>query len=143
MSAALELAGRCLQTGDVPVGAVLLGADGQLLGSGRNEREARHDPSAHAEILALREAAAALGDWKLTGTTLVVTLEPCVMCAGAISAARVRRVVFAAWDEKAGAAGSVYDVLRDRRLPHRVEVLGGVEQERAARLLRDFFAERR
>jgi len=143
MDAALELAARCLQTGDVPVGAVLLGVDGQLLGSGRNEREARHDPSAHAEILALREAAAALGDWKLTGTTLVVTLEPCVMCAGAISAARVRRVVFAAWDEKAGAAGSVYDVLRDRRLPHRVEVLGGVEQERAARLLRDFFAERR
>lgn len=132
-----------LATGDVPVAAVVLDADGRVLGAGRNEREARHDPTAHAEVLALRAAAEATGDWHLTGTTLVVTLEPCVMCAGAILSARVPTVVFGAWDDKAGAAGSVYDVLRDRRLNHRVEVYGGVEQDACAALLEEFFAARR
>lgn len=130
-------------TGDVPVSAVVLDAHGRVIGAGRNERELRHDPTAHAEVLALRQAAERLGDWQLTGTTLVVTLEPCVMCAGAILAARVPRVVFGAWDEKAGAAGSVYDVLRDRRLNHRVEVFAGVEADACGRLLEEFFASRR
>ena len=107
---------------DVPVGAVLLDADGTVLAHARNEREQLDDPTAHAEVLAIRRAAELRGDWRLTDTTLVVTLEPCVLCAGAILAARIPRLVFGAWDEKAGAVGSVYDVLRDRRLPHRVEV---------------------
>lgn len=124
---------------DVPVSAVVLGADGEVLGRGRNERELRHDPTAHAEMLALREAADATGDWRLEGTTLIVTLEPCPMCAGAILAARVPVVVFGAWDEKAGASGSVYDLLRDRRLPHRAEVIAGVEADACAAQLREFF----
>jgi tRNA(adenine34) deaminase len=132
-----------LRTGDVPVAALVLASDGRVLGTGRNEREARQDPTAHAEILALRAAAATTGDWHLTDATLVVTLEPCVMCAGAILSARVPTVVFGAWDDKAGAAGSVYDVLRDRRLNHRVEVYGGVEADACAALLEEFFAERR
>jgi tRNA(adenine34) deaminase len=132
-----------LRTGDVPVAALVLASDGRVLGTGRNEREARQDPTAHAEILALRAAAATTGDWHLTDATLVVTLEPCVMCAGAILSARVPTVVFGAWDDKAGAAGSVYDVLRDRRLNHRVEVYGGVEAHACAALLEEFFAERR
>jgi len=143
MLAALAEARAALSTGDVPVGALVVDAAGAAIGVGRNEREARHDPSAHAEILALRAAADALGDWQLTGATLVVTLEPCVMCAGAIVAARVPRVVFGAWDEKAGAAGSVYDVLRDRRLNHRVEVYAGVEADACSALLDEFFAARR
>lgn len=126
-------------SGDVPVAALVLDATGTVIGSGRNERELLQDPTAHAEILALRSAAASTGDWKLEDTTLVVTLEPCVMCAGAIIAARVPRVVFGAWDEKAGAAGSVYDVLRDRRLNHRVEVFAGVGAEECAALLTEFF----
>ena len=143
MRAALAEAQAALATGDVPVGALVLDASGAVLGVGRNEREARHDPTAHAEVLALRAASAAIGDWQLTGATLVVTLEPCVMCAGAILAARVPRVVFGAWDEKAGAAGSVYDVLRDRRLNHRVEVFAGVEADACSALLEEFFAARR
>lgn len=139
MTAAIAEAGLARATGDVPVAAFVLDADGTLLGSGRNERELRQDPTAHAEILALREAAATRGDWRLEDTTLVVTLEPCVMCAGAIVAARVPRVVFGAWDEKAGASGSVYDVLRDRRLNHRVEVFAGVEAEACSGLLTEFF----
>lgn len=130
-------------TGDVPVAALVIDAAGRVIGSGRNERELRHDPTAHAEVVALREAGRAVGDWQLTDATLVVTLEPCVMCAGAILSARVPRVVFGAWDEKAGAAGSVYDVLRDRRLNHRVEVYAGVEAEACAALLAEFFAGRR
>lgn len=132
-----------LNTGDVPVSALVLNAAGSVIGTARNERELRHDPTAHAEVLALRQAAQNLGDWQLAGSTLVVTLEPCVMCAGAILAARVPRVVFGAWDEKAGAAGSVYDVLRDRRLNHRVEVFAGVEADACGRLLEEFFAGRR
>jgi tRNA(adenine34) deaminase len=139
MRVALLEAEAALDTDDVPVGAIVLDATGAVIGVGRNEREARHDPTAHAEVLALRQAAEALGDWHLTGATLVVTLEPCVMCAGAILSARVPRVVFGAWDEKAGAAGSVYDVLRDRRLNHRVEVIAGVRAEACAALLTDFF----
>ena len=143
MGLAIADARAALETGDVPVAALVVAPDGTVLGTGRNERELRHDPTAHAEVLALREAAAASGDWQLPGTTLVVTLEPCVMCAGAILAARVPRVVFGAWDPKAGAAGSVYDVLRDRRLNHRAEVLGGVRDAECAALLDDFFRERR
>ena len=126
-------------SGDVPVSALVLDASGRVLGRGRNERELRHDPTAHAEVLALREAAAATGDWRLEGCTLIVTLEPCIMCAGAILGARVARVVFGAWDDKAGAVGSLYDVLRDRRLNHRVEVWAGVEAEACSAALTTFF----
>jgi tRNA(adenine34) deaminase len=143
MRRAVADARLALQTGDVPVAALVLASDGRVLGTGRNEREARQDPTAHAEILALRAAAATIGDWHLTDATLMVTLEPCVMCAGAILSARVPTVVFGAWDDKAGAAGSVYDVLRDRRLNHRAEVYGGVEADACAALLEEFFAERR
>jgi tRNA(adenine34) deaminase len=143
MRRALAEAQLAPSTGDVPVGAVVLDASGRVIATGRNEREARQDPTAHAEILALRAAAQATGDWHLSDATLVVTLEPCVMCAGAILSARVPRVVFGAWDEKAGAAGSVYDVLRDRRLNHRVEVFAGVQADACAALLDDFFASRR
>lgn len=128
---------------DVPVGAVLVGPDGAVLATGRNERELHDDPTAHAEIVAMRSAAAARGDWHLDDCTLVVTLEPCPMCAGAILAARIPRVVFGAWDEKAGAAGSVLDVLRERRLPQRAEVVAGVLEAECASLLVGFFDERR
>ncbi len=143
MEAALAEARACLATGDVPVGAVVVDAAGAVVATGRNEREARQDPTAHAEVLALRAAAAVTGDWHLEDCTLVVTLEPCVMCAGAVLAARVPRVVFGAWDPKAGATGSVYDVARDRRLPHRSEVVGGVLEAPCAALLDDFFGARR
>ncbi|ROQ39436.1 tRNA-adenosine deaminase [Frondihabitans sp. PhB188] len=143
MGDALDEAALCAATGDVPVGAVVVDAAGRIIGSGRNEREGAQDPTAHAEVLALRAAARATGDWHLTGCTLVVTLEPCPMCAGAILAARVPRVVFGAWDDKAGAAGSLYDILRDRRLPHRAEVYAGVREAECAAVLLDFFAARR
>ncbi len=143
MERALEEARACLATGDVPVGAVVLDEHGAVVATGRNEREATQDPTAHAEVLALRAAAAATGDWHLDRHTLVVTLEPCPMCAGAVLAARVPRVVFGAWDPKAGASGSVYDIARDRRLPHRSEVVAGVLEEQCAALLDDFFRERR
>ncbi|MFO7689244.1 MAG: tRNA adenosine(34) deaminase TadA [Cryobacterium sp.] len=139
MRLALVEARAALQTGDVPVGCVVIDAAGTVIGRGRNERERFQDPTLHAEVVAIRAAAAATGDWHLTGCTLVVTLEPCVMCAGAILAARMPVVVFGAWDEKAGAVGSVYDVLRDRRLNHRVEVIAGVAADDCARLLLDFF----
>lgn len=139
MRLALAEASSALATGDVPVGAVIVGTDGRILGTGRNRREARHDPTAHAEIEAIRAATAATHDWRLEGATLVVTLEPCVMCAGAILAARIPTVVFGAWDEKAGAAGSVHDLLRDRRLTHTAEVIAGVDEEECGRLLTDFF----
>jgi tRNA(adenine34) deaminase len=141
MALALAEARSALQTGDVPVGAVVLDRDGNVIGRGRNERELHRDPTAHAEVVALREAAAAMGDWQLPGATLVVTLEPCVMCAGAILAARIPRVVFGAWDEKAGAAGSVHDLLRDRRLQHRVEVVAGLDADECGELLTRFFRE--
>lgn len=140
MRLALAEAELALGTGDVPVGAVLLAADGTVLAHGRNEREKDADPTAHAEVVAIRRAAALRNDWHLDDTTLVVTLEPCVMCAGAILAARIPRVVFGAWDEKAGGAGSVHDLLRDRRLPHRVEVVPEVLAEESAALLRAFFS---
>ena len=144
MQGALAEARGALHSGDVPVGAIVLDDAGTVIGRGRNEREKHHDPTAHAEVVALREAAVATGDWQLSGCTLVVTLEPCVLCAGAILAARIDRVVFGAWDERAGAAGSVVDLLRERRLPHRVaEVVGGVEEETSAALLREFFAQQR
>jgi tRNA(adenine34) deaminase len=114
-----------------------------VVGEGRNLREVTGDPTAHAEVVALREAAASRDTWNLEGCTLVVTLEPCVMCAGALLQARVSRLVFGAWDDKAGAAGSVYDVVRDRRLPYRAEVVGGVAEEAATRLLQEFFTDRR
>ena len=139
MSAALDEAAGALTTGDVPVGAVVIDRGGRVIGRGRNRKEAEHDPTAHAELIALREAAAATGDWRLEDATLVVTLEPCVMCAGAIVAARIDRLVFGAWDDKAGAAGSAFDLVRDRRLNHRVEVVGGVEEDACARLLTRFF----
>lgn len=143
MSAALALAREAAVAGEIPVGAVVLGATGERLGAGRNRREETTDPTAHAEIVALREAAKATGSWNLSGTTLVVTMEPCVMCAGAILQSRVTRVIFGAWDDKAGAAGSLYDVLRDRRLPYRAEVIGGVREGEAVALLQEFFATRR
>ena len=143
MRLALDEARRAAEWGDVPVGAVVVDPDGAVIGRGRNERELHTDPTAHAEVVALREAAAARGDWQLAGCTLVVTLEPCAMCAGAILASRLDRVVFGAWDEKAGAAGSVHDLLRDRRLHHVVEVYPGLRADEGARLLLDFFATKR
>ena len=143
MRRALADARLAFGTGDVPVAALVVDAHGDVIGAGRNERELRHDPTAHAEVLALREAAASRDDWHLEGCTLVVTLEPCVMCAGAVLAARIPTVVFGAWDEKAGAGGSVYDVLRDRRLNHRVEVFPGVLAEECGEVLLDFFRAKR
>ncbi|MBO4256313.1 tRNA adenosine(34) deaminase TadA [Streptomyces griseorubiginosus] len=138
MRLALSEAGRAGT--DVPVGAVVLASDGTtVLGAGHNEREASGDPTAHAEVLAIRRAAADLGEWRLAGCTLVVTLEPCTMCAGAIVQSRLDRVVYGARDEKAGAAGSLWDVIRDRRLNHRPEVIEGVLAEDCARLLTGFF----
>jgi tRNA(adenine34) deaminase len=143
MSAALEQARAAAVSEDIPVGAVVLSASGEVVSAGRNEREASFDPTAHAEVVALRRAGAALGDWQLSGCTLVVTLEPCTMCAGAIVQARIARLVFGAWDPKAGAVGSLWDVVRDRRLNHRPEVIAGVREQECGRLLTDFFANRR
>jgi tRNA(adenine34) deaminase len=139
MRLALAEAEAALATGDVPVGAVVLAPGGGVIGVGRNLREATHDPTGHAEVVAMREAALARGEWRLDGCTLVVTLEPCTMCAGALVLARVARVVFGAWDPKAGAVGSLWDVVRDRRLNHRPEVVSGVLAEECGRLLVDFF----
>ena len=142
MGLALAEAERCLDHGDVPVGAVVV-RNGAVVGAGRNERERLQDPTAHAEILALREAAQTAGSWRVLDATLYVTLEPCAMCAGAIVLARVPRVVYGATDAKAGAAGSVLDVLAEPRLNHRPSVIGGVRAAEAAALLRAFFAGRR
>jgi tRNA(adenine34) deaminase len=143
MSVALQEARGAMAHDDVPIGAVVVDGDGQVIGRGRNERELREDPTAHAEVLALREAAAALGTWRVLECTLYVTLEPCTMCAGAIVLSRIPRVVYATVDPKAGAAGSVLDVLADGRLNHRPEVVGGVLADEAAELLRSFFRARR
>lgn len=140
---ALELAAAAPRTGDVPIGAVVVDADGRELGAAGNGREALADPTAHAEVLALRAAAAVLGRWRLEGCTLAVTVEPCTMCAGAIGSARVSRLVFGAWEPKTGAVGSLWDVLRDRRLTHRPEVVPGVLATECAALLRSFFATHR
>jgi tRNA(adenine34) deaminase len=139
MESALEQARLALTTSDVPVGAVVIDETGAVIGVGRNEREALGDPTAHAEVLALRAAATHRGEWRLSGCSLVVTLEPCTMCAGAAVLARVDRIVFGAHDEKAGAAGSMWDLVRDRRLNHRPEVISGVLAEESAALLREFF----
>jgi tRNA(adenine34) deaminase len=143
MRLALEEARAALPSGDVPIGAVVLDPDGALVGRGHNEREADADPTAHAEVLALRQAAAARGEWRLDGCTLVVTLEPCTMCAGAAVLSRVDRLVFGAYDDKAGAVGSLWDVVRDRRLNHRPEVITGVLADECTYLLQEFFATHR
>lgn len=143
MRLALVEARAALMTGDVPIGAVVLSPSGEVIGVGRNVREASADPTGHAEVVALRSAALALGEWRLEGCTLVVTLEPCTMCAGALVLARVSRLVFGAFDPKAGAVGSLWDVVRDRRLNHRPEVVAGVLAGEQATLLEDFFAEHR
>ena len=128
---------------DVPVGAIVVTASGEVIGRAHNNREETKDPTGHAEIIAIREATAAIDDWRLDGCTLVVTLEPCVMCAGAIVAARIPRVVFGAWDERVGASGSIYDLLRDARLGNPVEVIAGVKEVEASAQLKSFFAARR
>jgi tRNA(adenine34) deaminase len=143
MRAAITQAHAAAQGTDVPVGAVVVDASGMILGRGHNVREATNDPTGHAELVALREAAAARGAWRLDGCTLVVTLEPCTMCAGALVQARVARVVFGAHDPKAGAVGSLWDVVRDRRLNHRPEVVAGVLAADCADLLHEFFRSRR
>ena len=143
MRVALDEARAALATDDVPIGAVVVDPTGAVVGRGRNRREADADPTAHAEVVALRQAAVALGEWRLSGCTLVVTLEPCTMCAGATVLSRVDRLVFAAFDDKAGAVGSLWDVVRDRRLNHRPEVVSGVLAEESTDLLRGFFATHR
>lgn len=143
MARALDLAAEAAADGDIPVGAVVVDASGVIIGEGRNTRERDGDPTGHAEVVAMRAAAVAKGEWRLTGCTLVVTLEPCPMCAGAVVASRVPRVVLGAWDPKMGACGSVWDVVRDRRSIHRAEVIGGVREGEAAQLLVDFFADHR
>jgi tRNA(adenine34) deaminase len=140
MRSALDEARAAPTMSDVPIGAVVVDSAGVVVGRGRNRREADADPTGHAEVLALREAAAARGAWRLSGCTLVVTLEPCTMCAGALVLSRVDRVVFGAFDDKAGAVGSLWDVVRDRRLNHRPEVVSGVLADESAALLLDFFA---
>jgi tRNA(adenine34) deaminase len=143
MRLALAEAGRALEHGDVPIGAVVVGPDGTVLAEAHNERELAGDPTAHAEVLALRRAAERLCSWRLEGSTLDVTLEPCTMCAGALVLSRVDRLVYGAADPKAGAVGSLWDVVRDRRLNHRPEVVGGVLAEECGTLLRAFFAPHR
>lgn len=143
IGAALVEARAALAVGEVPIGAVVLDAAGDVIARAHNERETGDDPTAHAEIVALRRAGAALGSWRLDGCTLAVTLEPCTMCAGALVLARVQRLVFGAWDPKAGAVGSLWDVVRDRRLNHRPEVAAAVREAECGQLLADFFAGRR
>ncbi|MDQ6522975.1 nucleoside deaminase [Nocardioides sp. LHD-245] len=143
MRAALVEAAAALRTGDVPIGAVVVDGSGVVVGTGRNVRERDADPTGHAEVVALRQAAVARGAWRLAGCTLVVTLEPCTMCAGAAVLSRVDRVVFGAYDDKAGAVGSLWDVVRDRRLNHRPEVVAGVLAAESTTLLDDFFATHR
>jgi tRNA(adenine34) deaminase len=142
MHQALIIARSALATGDVPVGALIINKDGVVIGSGSNEREANNDPTAHAEIVAIRNAAARLQNSRLDGCTLVVTLEPCAMCAGAIAQSRISHLVYGAWDEKAGAVGSVWDVLRDPRSIFKVEVTSGILEHECAALLKDFFSDK-
>ena len=143
MGRALDLASAASRVGDVPVGAVVLDPRGEIVGEGHNQRELTNDPTAHAEVLALRAAASGMGSWRLDDCTLVVTLEPCLMCAGALLAARIPRLVIGAWDDKAGATGSRWDVVRDARIGSRVEVISGVRAEESAALLQAFFTEKR
>ena len=139
MRLALDVARIAPQTGDIPVGAIVINSDGVVIGKGFNEREANNDPTAHAEVVAIRNAATRLQKSRLDGCTLIVTLEPCAMCAGAIAQSRISKVIFGAWDEKAGAVGSVWDVLRDPRSIFKVEVAAGVLEKECAELLTDFF----
>jgi tRNA(adenine34) deaminase len=143
MGVALDHARKALETGDVPVGAVVVDANGKVIATGHNVRERDADPTGHAELVALRSAAADRGEWRLDGCTLVVTLEPCTMCAGALVLARVDRLVFGTYDDKAGAVGSLWDVVRDRRLNHRPEVIGGVRADECRAVLATFFGNRR
>jgi len=143
MGRALELAAGAAGSGDVPVGAVVVSPAGEVIGEGCNLREVEGDPTAHAEIVALRAAARHTGEWRLEGCTLVVTLEPCPMCAGALVLSRISTLVLGAWDPKLGACGSVWDIVRDRRATHRVEVIGGVREAECSQVLLDFFAAHR
>lgn len=143
MQQALLLAKEAAEHNDVPVGAVVVNQNGEVIGRGKNEREKNNDPLAHAELIAIRDAADYLNSWRFDDATLVVTLEPCAMCAGAIAQSRFARVVFGAFDEKAGAAGSVWDLIRDPRLPNKIEVITGLLADESAQLLKDFFIKRR
>lgn len=143
MQAAIDEARAGGRAGEIPIGAVVLDADGTLIARGHNRREAAHDPTAHAEVLALRAAAGTLGRWRLDGCSIVVTMEPCPMCAGAIVMSRIGRLVFGAWNEEYGAAGSRWDLVRDRRLNHRAEVTGGVREQECGDIVRDFMASHR
>ncbi|MSZ48189.1 MAG: nucleoside deaminase [Actinobacteria bacterium] len=142
MRLAIDVAKSATRTGDVPVGAIIINSDGVLIGRGFNEREANNDPTAHAEIVAIRNATSRLQNSRLDGCTLIVTLEPCAMCAGAIAQSRISKVIFGAWDEKAGAVGSIWDVLRDPRSIFKVEVSAGVLEDECAELLTDFFRDK-
>ncbi len=142
MRDAIAIASSATSSGDVPVGALVINKDGIVIGKGSNEREANNDPTAHAEIVAIRNAASRLQNSRLDGCTLIVTLEPCAMCAGAIAQSRISRVIFGAWDEKAGAVGSIWDVLRDPRSIFKVEVTAGVLEKECAALLKDFFSDK-
>ena len=143
MQVALSLAKVAGDSGDVPVGAIVVNEAGEILGSGQNLREKNNDPSAHAEIVAMRQAAEKIGSWRLDDLTMVVTLEPCAMCAGAISQSRFKRLVFGTWDEKAGAVGSVWDLVRDTRSLNKVEVVSGVMEQECAQVLKSFFSSKR
>ena len=143
MDKAIAIAQRATATGDVPVGALVINKDGIVIGSGSNEREVNNDPTAHAEIVAIRNAASRLQNSRLDGCTLVVTLEPCAMCAGAIAQARISHLIFGAWDKKAGAVGSVWDVIRDPRAIYKMDVTSGVREAECAKLLSDFFEKQR
>lgn len=143
MREAISIAKSALSTGDVPVGAIVINRDGVVIGKGFNEREATNDPTAHAEIVAIRSATSRLQNSRLDGCTLIVTLEPCAMCAGAIAQARISHLIFGAWDEKAGAVGSVWDVIRDPRALYKMDVTAGVLKDQCANLLQTFFEEQR
>ena len=139
MDQAIEIARQAIATGDVPVGAIVVNKDGKIIGQGSNEREANNDPTAHAEIVAIRSATSRIKNSRLDGCTLIVTLEPCAMCAGAIAQSRISNLIFGAWDEKAGAVGSVWDVIRDPRALHKINVTAGIRENECAKLLSDFF----
>ena len=143
MQAALSLAKVAADNGDVPVGAIVVNEAGEILGTGQNLREQSNDPTAHAEVIAIRQAAEKIGSWRLDDLTIVVTLEPCAMCAGAIAQSRIKRLVFGAWDEKAGAVGSVIDVIRDPRALTKVEVVAGIMEKECSQVLSNFFNSKR
>jgi len=143
MQAALSLARVAADKGDVPVGAIVVNESSEILGTGQNLREQSNDPTAHAEVIAIRQTAEKIGNWRLDDLTIIVTLEPCAMCAGAIAQSRIKRLVFGAWDEKAGAVGSVMDVIRDPRALTKIEVITGIMEEECSEVLRDFFNTKR